>query len=104
MHLFNMICALNDRSNNAILDGSYTGTGKTYTTSALCRETQRRPFVICLKSGMSVWNKVMALFDVKPLAIVNYEMIRKGKYYYDNEIVDCPYVKRESNKFIWDFF
>ena len=103
MHVFNMISALNDKKNNAVLDGSYTGTGKTYTTAAICAETKRRPFVICLKSNISTWKRVLRLFDVEPLGVVNYEMIRTGKYYVDGEAVDCPYIKREKNKFTWDF-
>jgi Mimiviridae putative ATP-dependent RNA helicase len=103
MHVFNMISALNDRNNGAILDGSYTGTGKTYTTAAICKETKRQPFIICQKSNIGTWEKVLKLFDVEPLAVVNYEMVRTGKYYVDGEAIACPYVTREKSKFKWEF-
>ena len=104
MHVFNMISALNDNKNNAILDGSYTGTGKTYTTAAICRETKRRPFVICLKSNINTWKRVLGLFEVKPIAIVNYELIRTGQYLDENgDTVECPYLVRDKNRFKWDF-
>lgn len=103
MHVFNMISALEDKNNNSVLDGSDTGTGKTFTTSAVCRETKRRPFIICLKSNISTWIKVTRMFGVEPIAVVNYELIKSGKYYDKDKIVPCPYVKRDNNKFVWDF-
>jgi Mimiviridae putative ATP-dependent RNA helicase len=103
MHVFNMISALGDKKNNAILDGSYTGTGKTYTTAAICKETKRQPFIICLKSNISTWKKVLDIFGVESLGIVNYEMIRTGKYYQDGEVTECPYITREKTRFKWDF-
>jgi superfamily II DNA or RNA helicase len=103
MHIFNMINALNDKNNNAILDGSYTGTGKTYTTSAICKEVNRRPFIICLKSNISTWERVLKIFDVDPIAVVNYDLVRTGKYYKDGEITKCPYLVRDKTRFKWDF-
>jgi superfamily II DNA or RNA helicase len=103
MHVFNLISALKDSRNSAILDGSYTGTGKTYSTAAVCKETKRRPFVICLKSNISTWERVLKLFDVDPIAVVNYDMIRTGKYYVDGDAVDCPYLVKDKTRFRWDF-
>jgi len=121
MHIFNMVSALQDSSNNCVLDGSPTGTGKTYTTAAVCRETKRQPFIICLKSNIEAWKNTLKKFGVEPIGVVNYELIKQGKYYtYEYEsgkinqtnqtnqtnpmqIVECPYLKREGSRFKWDF-
>jgi superfamily II DNA or RNA helicase len=81
------------RSNNIILDGSDTGTGKTYTSMALCKQLNLKPFIICPKTIISVWKQVAKYYGVKPLGIVNYELIKNGKYYNEDEkIVECPFV------------
>lgn len=129
LHVMNIMAALNDKNNNSVLDGSYTGTGKTYTTAAVCREMDRRPFVVCLKSNINVWRRVLELFGVEPIGVVNYELIRTGKYYIStpeeksvddesddkptkrkqgqirivDKIVDCPYTTRDKSKFSWNF-
>lgn len=115
MHIFNMVSALQDTSNNCVLDGSPTGTGKTYTTAAVCRETKRRPFIICLKSNIEAWKNTLKKFGVDPIGVVNYELIKQGKYYEfepgadrtnqtnSMKIVECPYLKRDGSRFRWDF-
>lgn len=75
-HLFNLIFSM--RNNNVIIDGSDAGTGKTYTSIALCKQLNLKPFIICPKSIISNWANVCKYFYVKPLEIINYEMIRNG--------------------------
>ena len=93
LHIFNLITAL--RSNNVVLDGSDTGTGKTYCAIALCKQLNLRPFIICPKSVMSTWRNVSKYFGVNPLGIVNYETVKMGKYYdlKTNERIDCKYIE-----------
>lgn len=84
LHLFNLIVA--SKSNNVILDGSDTGTGKTYTSIAFCKQLNIRPLIICPKVIMTTWKKVCDQFEVKPLDIVNYETIKLGKTYDHNGV------------------
>lgn len=109
IHVINLIAALSSDANYAVLDGSLTGTGKTYTTAAICRELNRRPFIVCLKSNVNVWRRVLTEFGVDPIAVVNYDMIRTGKYFEtedgqpSDKPVDCPYITRNKTQFKWDF-
>lgn len=73
-HLFNMLTAM--RNNNCVLDGSDTGTGKTYTTVAICRQLNLQPFIICPKMIISAWKNVCQHFGVIPLHVTNYEAIK----------------------------
>jgi superfamily II DNA or RNA helicase len=93
----NIIRILN--SNGAILDASDTGTGKTYTAVAACAQLGLQPIVICPKAIVANWKKVCALFNVKPLFVVNYETLKYGKYY-DNKGKRkiCPYIIYDKNK------
>lgn len=77
IHTINLITAI--KKNDAILDGSSTGTGKTYTSICLCKELNLRPLIICPKSIISVWKSVCDFFGVLPLAVINYETIRNGR-------------------------
>jgi len=90
LHLINLITAL--RNNNVIFDGSDTGTGKTYTAVALCKQLDLIPFIIAPKSIMPSWKKVCREFNVRPLAIVNYETIKLGKFYEDDQRADCKFI------------
>jgi superfamily II DNA or RNA helicase len=102
LHTFNMITAM--KNNRVVIDGSYTGTGKTFTTVAACAQLGYSAVVVCPKSIVGTWKNVLKLFDVDCIMVVNYEMIRALKYKDVNgKKVDCPYVKKENNTFIWDF-
>lgn len=76
LHLYNLITAF--RTNKTLLDGSDTGTGKTYVSIAFCKHHKLRPYIICPKIMISVWIKVCDLFNITPLAITNYEAIKFG--------------------------
>lgn len=64
------------------IDGSDTGTGKTYTACAVARDLGYNIVVICPKAVIKSWNKVIRkhfkLGD-KLLGIVNYEKLIRGR-------------------------
>lgn len=102
LHVFDLITAL--RSTKVVLDGSDTGTGKTYTSIAICKQLNLRPFIISPKTIMSKWHHVCKYYGVTPITIVNYETIKNGKYYKDDERVDCPFieiVEGSPDRFKW---
>lgn len=92
LHVFNLMTALSDFS--TIFDGSDPGTGKTYTTTALCKQLNLRPFIICSKIMISKWRYVCKYFNVNPLGIINYESIKLGKLIdkYGNR-VNCDFIE-----------
>jgi len=97
LHVFNLITAL--RSNNIILDGSDTGTGKTYCAIALCKQLNLKPFIICPKTVIPCWKQVCNLFKIKSLGIINYESIKLGQYFdKDNNRVKCPYIDIQNDE------
>ena len=76
------------------LDLSQTGTGKSYVSSAVCAEMKLRPFVICPKSLVSMWPKVLREFGVEPYGVANYEMLQFGNYMMNGVVKKCPYIKK----------
>lgn len=105
LHVYGIIDAL--KTNNVVLDGSNTGTGKTYTTACVCKELGLNPIIICPKSIINIWHNVLDYFGVKPIAIVNYDMIKNGNMYGpDGKIIPAPFIKvvrtEKTTKFIWD--
>ncbi len=102
LHTFNIITAL--KNNNCVVDGSYTGTGKTYTTIAACAQLNLIPIVICLKNVINLWNDVIDSFCINSLFVVNYENIRSLNFIDSKKIiVPCPYIKKHNDIFVWDF-
>jgi superfamily II DNA or RNA helicase len=84
------------------LDASDTGTGKTYTTIALCKMLKLKPFIICPKSVVSTWINVLNFYEYNKFEyvlttynqILNHSLIKKieddyewkfTKEYIDNE-------------------
>ena len=82
LHIMNLIAALKKSPYSVVVDGSSTGTGKTYTAIAVCAHLGLQPFIICPKNVISVWLSVCKKYNVVPKTIVNYEMIR-GCHEYD---------------------
>lgn len=79
------------------LDGSDTGTGKTYVAAATAKELGRRVFVICPKTVIPSWLTVLKYFGVGIVDIVNYETVRCGKTYTTREFITrtkSPYVDK----------
>jgi superfamily II DNA or RNA helicase len=58
----NTICQILTMNKRA-LDCSDTGTGKTYTSIAICRLLGLKPFIICPKSVISAWIEVLKYFE-----------------------------------------
>lgn len=75
LHLYNMIHSY--KNNRIILDGSETGTGKTYVSVALCKHFNLVPLIIAPLIILSHWKSVCNVFNVVPLDIINYEAIKK---------------------------
>ena len=75
-------------------DLSEMGTGKTYAAGAILKECNLPFIVICPKAVLVSWQRVLSTFNIKPIAIINYEKIIRGntKYY--------KYVKTPTCKFI----
>lgn len=76
--------------NNAALDGSDTGLGKTYVGLACCRELSLDPGIVCKKAGIAGWKRACAFFGIKPAFIVNWEYAKSGK---------LPYVYRTRDEY-----
>ena len=53
------------KKHSRALDASDTGTGKTYTSIALCTKLKLRPFIICPKSVISSWINILTSFTFK---------------------------------------
>jgi len=67
--------------NKAALDGSDTGSGKTYTAVGVARELGMGIAVVCPKAVIYSWNKVIKdHFGMKPEFVLNYESVKTGKY------------------------
>lgn len=67
---------------NSAIDGSDTGTGKTYTACAVARELDYNVVVVCPKAVIKAWNKVLRKhfkMGDKVIGIVNYEKLRTGR-------------------------
>jgi SNF2 family DNA or RNA helicase len=98
----NIIRIINN--NDTCLDASDTGTGKTYSAIAACASMNIKPFIICPKAVMRVWQKVCDIFSVKPFIIVNYETLKLLKMYdRDGNRILCPYVRYDdkNKRYIW---
>ncbi len=78
-HTENLIRIIND--NNACLDASDTGTGKTYCAVAACFILKLSPIIICPKSVINTWKTVCKYFNVIPNIIINYESLKTGNNY-----------------------
>lgn len=65
-------------TNGFALDMSETGTGKSYAGAAIARELNRPVVLICPKTIIPQWEKILNLFNIKPVVSVNYEKIGRG--------------------------
>lgn len=57
------------------LDASDTGTGKTFVSVKLCKDLGLIPWVICPKSVVSSWNRVIKDAGLKKFFIITYEQL-----------------------------
>lgn len=85
-------------THGAALDGSDTGTGKSFVALAIAKQMKRSPFIICSKKAMHSWHKYCEMMGVYPLMIVNWEMLRTGRL--------PQYLSKEGNgkfqSFVWN--
>lgn len=64
--------------NGFAADTSETGCGKMYCAAAVGREVNVPFVVICPKSVIPQWEKVLAIFNLKAKALVNFEKLSRG--------------------------
>ena len=57
------------------IDASDTGTGKTYVSIKLCVDLKLIPWVICPKSVVSSWIRIIKEFGIKKFNVINYEQL-----------------------------
>lgn len=89
---------------NTAIDSSDTGTGKTYCACAVAQMLSLQPFVICPKSVISNWVKVMKEFQVDSYGISNYESIKNLTWYNgaDGKKERCPFLTYIDETYTWD--
>lgn len=75
-------------NNNGAIDGSDTGTGKTFVALSICKYLKMIPVVLCSKSGIHGWKDKAKLFKIKPI-VYNYEQFKLG---------NLEYLGRKDNK------
>ena len=84
-------------SYNRALDASDTGTGKTYSAVAVCKIFGWKPFIICPKSVITAWIKVLEFMKCDFYGITNYESIQNCKYFDNNgNKVKAKFLVREQ--------
>jgi superfamily II DNA or RNA helicase len=94
-HTENIVRIIN--KNNACLDASDTGTGKTYCAIAACHILKLSPIIICPKSVISTWRNVCKYFNVDPYLIINYESLKTGNNYDKMKLI------KEKNNNTYEF-
>jgi superfamily II DNA or RNA helicase len=88
--------------NKAAIDGSDTGSGKTYSAIATARELKFKIAVVCPKAVINSWKRAITNhFKLKYEFVLNYESVKTGKY---KDIGVWQDVSRTSNKqfFKWN--
>ena len=80
-------------NNNSALDGSDTGTGKTYSALAVCVELGYKPIVVCPKSVKQSWVNAMKHFGIEDYFVSNYEQYKNGNTEYLS--------KDKKGKLVW---
>lgn len=92
------------QNNNIALDCSSTGTGKTFTSIAVCKELNLKPIIICTKSNIINWFNICRKFGVEPTGVSNYESIRNCKIFNkDLKSEKCFFLTKNLNdEFKWN--
>ena len=68
------------------LDSSKTGVGKTVITARVCAQWGGRVLVVCPKIVIPHWERELAEVGVKPLAVLNYEKLKRGNTPFLNKV------------------
>jgi len=99
-HVDRIMCSM--KKNNRALDCSDPGTGKTYTSAALCVSMGLKPFIICPRSVIIAWRDVLKKLKCKYYGISNYETLQNCRYYPENKLEKekCKYIKRTKETII----
>jgi len=114
IHVLNLISMLKKDNEICCVDFSLTGTGKTYTSLAVCSQMELNPIIICPKSAICYWKEICDFFCVIPKTIINYESIKNGKELTDelkkkkSDIIEIKYDEEDSDgeekkkeRYIW---
>ncbi len=89
------------RKYGAAIDGSDTGSGKTYVAIGVARELGLRVGVVCPKAVITSWKRVIENHFKLPMEfVINYEGLRTGKYK-DIATWVRPNKKSTIEKFTW---
>lgn len=72
----------------AVIDGSDTGTGKTYANAVLCREMGYTPLVVCLKSARKKWAQVLYSLGVRFIGAAGWEESKGAKFPYTSRLYE----------------
>lgn len=89
------------RKYGAAIDGSDTGSGKTYVAVGVARELGLRVGVVCPKAVITSWKRVIENHFGMPVEfVINYEGLRTGKY---KKIATWEKTSKKSTieKFVW---
>lgn len=70
------------RNNGGAIDGSDTGTGKTFTALGLCKAIGATPAIVTRKAIIPSWRSACEVAGVTPLFIANYEQCRSKNFVY----------------------
>lgn len=68
--------------NGFALDMSETGTGKSYSAASVAKNMNRPTVLICPKTVIPQWTKILKSFDITPTVVINYEKIGRGNTSY----------------------
>ena len=80
------------------LDASDTGTGKTFVSVKICKELGLVPWVICPKSVVSSWNRVIKQGGIKKFYIITYEQLMLS-----TDLIEKTTSPSHSDKYDWKF-
>ena len=91
-----------DHSNVAV-DSSDTGVGKTYAAAAVAKKLGKRPIVICPKSVITPWFRVMESFGLEPYGVSNYESIKSSSWYNGKtrNKEKCEFLVYSNDEYVW---
>lgn len=67
-------------NHNYALDGSDTGTGKTFVALEVSKALGKKPIVICPKAVIPAWERSIKTIGIESYTVVNYELIKTGKH------------------------
>lgn len=87
---------------NAAIDGSDTGSGKTFSAIAAARELNLKIAVVCPKAVITSWKRCIENhFKMDYVFVLNYESVKTGKY---ESIGSWKSLSKSSTKetFVWD--